>query len=198
MVGLAYIRLNSLDSRYDPAQAAQYLSRAAAAGSAEAQFELGQLYEIGLGVEQDVEKAVDLYKTAASVDFADAINDLGFLYFQGGLGIVRDPAKALTFFERAANLRHPQAMYNYAALIDDGLVAGKGPLEAGDFLYQSLRAGSAEVYELLRDRPTMFKLETRQALQSKLSQNAFYSGVIDGDFGPATRRGLRSAYGLEE
>ena len=67
-----------------------------------------------------------LYETAASADFPDAINDLGFLYYQGGLGIARDTDRALAHFERAADLRHPQAMFNYAALIDDGLVAGKG------------------------------------------------------------------------
>ena len=48
MVGLAYMRLNSADSRYDPEKAAQFLTRAADSGSAEAQYELGQLYEIVL------------------------------------------------------------------------------------------------------------------------------------------------------
>ena len=198
MVGLAYMRLNSQDTRYDPDKAAQLLTQAAEAGSAEAQFELAQLYEIGLGVEQDVERAVELYQAAADADFPDAINDLGFLYFQGGLGIARDPDRALRYFERAANLRQPQAMFNYAALIDDGLVQGKGSPEAADYLYQSLRTGSAQVFELLRDRPTMFKLDTRKALQAVLARNAFYAGTIDGAFGPATQRGIRVAYGLTE
>jgi hypothetical protein len=198
MVGLAYIRLNSQDTRYDPREAAQLLSRAAASGSAEAQFELAQLYEIGLGVEQDVPKALELYQSAADAEFPDAINDLGFLYFQGGLGIPRDPDKALTYFERAANLRQPQAMFNYAALIDDGLVPGKGSAQAAAYLYRSLRTGSAQVFDLLQDRPTMFKLETRKALQVILSENDFYTGVIDGDFGPSTQGGIRVAYGLTE
>ncbi len=89
-------------------------------------------------------------------------------------------------------------MFNYAALIDDGMVAGKGSAEAADYLYQSLRSGSAQVFELLRDRPTMFKLETRKALQAVLSQNAFYAGTIDGDFGPGTQGGIRVAYGITE
>lgn len=198
MVGLAYMRLNSADSRYDPKKAADFLTQAAGTGSAEAQFELGQLYEIGLGVPQDIDKAVSLYEAAAQADYPDAINDLGFLYFQGGLGIARDPDKALTYFERAANLRHPQAMFNYAALIDDGLVPGKSSPEAADYLYQALRSGSAQVYETLRDRPTMFKLETRKAFQLKLRQFSFYAGIIDGDIGAGTQRGIRSAYGLAE
>jgi tetratricopeptide (TPR) repeat protein len=198
MVGLAYMRLNAQDDRYDPLQAAMLLSKAAEAQSAEAQFELAQLYEIGLGVEQDIEKAVALYRASAEADFPDALNDLGFLYFQGGLGIPQDADRALALFERAANLRHPQAMFNFAALIDDGLVTGKSSEDAAGYLYQALRSGSAQVFELLRDRPTMFKVETRKALQSILAENTFYSGIIDGDFGPSTQRGIRVAYGLSE
>ncbi len=198
MVGLAYIRLNTQDSRYAPSEASQYLARAAASGSAEAQFELAQLYEIGLGVEQDVAKALELYHASADQDYPDALNDLGFLHFQGGLGIARNPQKAFDYFERAANLRQPQAMFNYAAMIDDGNIEGKGPVDAAGYLYLSLRSGSEQVYNLLRDRPTMFKPETRMALQRKLSEYAFYSGTIDGDFGPGTQRGIRAAYGLSE
>ena len=75
MIGLAYIRLNPEDRRYDPLAAAEFLTDAAAAGSAEAQFELAQLYEAGLGVDQDVKKALSLYEMAADQDYADALND---------------------------------------------------------------------------------------------------------------------------
>ena len=130
--------------------------------------------------------------------FADAINDLGFLYYQGGLGLARDPAKALSHFERAADLRHPQAMFNFAALIDDGLVPTKGPEDAAGYLYDALRSGSADVLDLLSERPTMFTDATRRALQARLAEHAFYTGSIDGDFGPGTQRGIRRAYGLTE
>ncbi|MGY9060036.1 MAG: caspase family protein, partial [Candidatus Puniceispirillales bacterium] len=83
MIGLAYIRLNSEDSRYAPSKAAQYLILASDEGSAEAQFELAKLYETGLGVEQNIDRALELYELSASADFPDALNDLGFLYFQG-------------------------------------------------------------------------------------------------------------------
>ncbi len=198
MLGLAYMRLNSVDPRYAPNEAADYLRRAAQAGSAEAQFELAQLYEKGLGVPQDMERALALYLEAADQDFADALNDLGFIYFQGGLNVTRDPARALTYFEQAADMRHPQAMFNFAAMIDDGNIAGRGPVDAAEYLYRALRTGAEDVYNLLRDEPEMFKAETRKELQRKLSQFAFYEGVIDGDFGPGTQRGIRAAYGLSE
>lgn len=198
MVGLAYIRLNADDKRYAPPEAAQYLERAAAAGSAEAQFELAKLYEIGLGVPQDIPRAVTLYQASAAQEFPDALNDLGFMYYQGGLGLPRDPALALSYFERAAKQRHPEAMFNFAALIDDGLVPDLGPEDAAGFLYQALRSGSNQVYEILRDRPDMFKPATRKALQADLAKNAFYAGALDGDFGAGTQRGIRAAFGLTE
>jgi TPR repeat protein len=196
MLGLAYMRLNPEGGRFDPGEALDYLSRAAAAGSPEAQFELAKLYERGIGTAQDPVQALALYQAAADQDFADAINDLGFMNYQGLLGLPQDPGKALLLFERAADLRHPQAMFNFAALIDDGLIPSKSLEDAAGYLYQALRSGSTDVLNLLSERPTMFKLETRQALQRRLRDNEFYDGTIDGDFGPGTQRGIRLAYGL--
>lgn len=197
MVGLAYMRLNSEDSRYNPSAAARLLAKAADGGSAEAEYELGKLYETGLGVPQMVQHAMELYMKAAAQDYPDALNDLGFIYYQGALGTARDPARALDFFRRAADLRQPEAMFNYAALIDDGKVPGKGPQDAALYLYRSLRTGSQQVFDLLRKRPTMFKLATRKALQTQLAEHSLYSGPIDGDLGPATQESLRKAYGLD-
>ncbi|TMV11374.1 caspase family protein [Arenibacterium halophilum] len=198
MLGLAYIRLNPNEGRFDPQAAVGFLERAAEAGSPEAQFELAKLYERGTGVDRDEKRALELYRAAADQDFADAINDLGFLHYQGGLGLPADPKRALSFFERAADLRHPQAQFNFAALIDDGLIPSKGPEDAAQYLYAALRSGSQDVLNLLTDRPEMFATETRQALQRELQKYEFYAGAIDGDFGPGTRRSIRLAYGLSE
>lgn len=197
MLGLGYMRLNPEEDRFDPAQAVAYFTRAAEAGSPEAQFELAKLYEQGIGVVQDAARALALYREAAAQDFADALNDLGFMHYQGGLGLPRNPDKALGFFERAADLRHPQAMFNFAALIDDGLIIDRGANDAADYLYNALRSGSQDVFDILSERPEMFKTATRKALQTKLQQFDFYSGSIDGAFGPGTKRGIRKAYGLE-
>ncbi|SPH18682.1 Putative beta-lactamase HcpC [Defluviimonas aquaemixtae] len=196
MLGVAYMRLDPEGRDYAPSDAAKWLEEAAGAGSAEAQFELAKLYETGLGVDADPARALALHQEAAAQGFADAINDLGFLQYHGGLGLPRNVDKALEHFERAADLRHPQAMFNFAALIDDGLVPGKGSDEAARYLYGALRAGSAEVFALLTERPTMFKDATRRALQAELRRHEFYKGAIDGDFGPGTQRSIRTAYGL--
>jgi hypothetical protein len=197
MLGLAYIRLNPEDSRFDPAEAVSFLERAVERGSPEAQMELAKLYEQGIGVDVDEARALELYQAAADQGFADAINDLGFLHYQGGLGLRPNPAKALELFERAADLRHPEAQFNFAALIDDGLIPDKGPKDAAQYLYAALRSGSQDVLNLLLKRPTMFAEETRRELQAQLQAFNFYDGTIDGDIGPGTKRGIRAAYGLE-
>ncbi|MBN9669699.1 caspase family protein [Roseibium aggregatum] len=196
--GLAYMRLNPDEERYDPEQAVELLQDAVDEGDPEAMFELGRLYEKGIGVEQDVKKALELFHRSADEKFADAINDLGFLHFQGGLGVPRDQKKAIDYFSKAAELRHPEAMFNYAALIDDGVVEGRDQKDAAEFLYRALRTGNEQVLDLLSENPRMFKQGTRRSLQAKLSEKEFYEGEIDGQFGPQTKRGLRRAYGISE
>jgi uncharacterized protein len=196
--GLAYMRLNPDEARYDPAEGAMLLEKAASAGDPEAMFEFGRLLEQGLGVDQDVTRALKLYREAAELDFPDAINDLGFLHFQGGVGVPRDEERAITFFARAADLRHPEAMFNYAALIDDGVVTGKTPRDAARYLYDALRSGNEDVLRQLSENPNMFKADTRRALQTMLTEVSMYDGPIDGNFGPATKRSLRQAYGTAE
>lgn len=198
MLGLAYMRLNPNEGRFDPEQAVSFLERASEAGSAEAQFELAKLYERGTGVPVDEKRALELYQASADQDYADAINDLGFMHYQGGLGLPANPQKALEYFERAADLRHPQALFNFAALIDDGLIQTKGPGDAANYLYDALRSGSSDVLDLLSSRPNMFSPQTRRALQSRLKDFEFYAGAIDGQFGPNTQKAIRLAYGLEE
>jgi len=108
-----------------------------------------------------------------------------------------DPQAALRLFERAADLRHPQALFNFAALIDDGMIAGKGPADAAGYLYDALRSGAGDVLDLLTGKPNMFSVETRKALQRRLSDAGFYKGALDGSFGPGTIKAVRQAYGLE-
>ncbi|MBU2980579.1 caspase family protein [Lentibacter algarum] len=198
LMNLAYMRLNPQDERFNLAEATDYIERAAKAGSPEAQYELAVQFETGKGVTQDSARALELYREAAAQNYPDALNDLGFFYYQGMLGLPTDPKTALVYFERAADQRHPQAMYNFAALIDDGLVPGKTPEDAARYIYQALRAGSSSVLRVLTENPDQLKLSTRRALQARLSDYAFYEGTIDGDFGPGTKRGLRRAYGLTD
>jgi hypothetical protein len=195
MIGLGYMSLSPDKSRFKPEKAFELFTRAADNGDPEAMFELGKLYEKGIGTNQNFAKAIDLYQKSADLGFADAINDLGFLYYQGASGLKRDPQKGIALFLKAADLRHPQAMYNVAALIDDGVVKGKTSDDAARYLYAALRSGVKDVLAQLSERPNQFKPATRKALQMELAKNSFYSGKIDGSIGQGTQRSMRIAFG---
>lgn len=195
MIGLGYMSLSPDKSRFKPRKAFELFTRASVQGDPEATFELAKLYEKGIGTDQNLPKAIELYQKSADLGFADAINDLGFLYYQGASGLQRDQAKGVALFLKAADLRHPQAMYNVAALIDDGVIRGKTSADAAHYLYAALRSGVKDVLAQLSERPNQFKPATRKALQAILAKHNFYSGSIDGSIGKGTQRSMRIAFG---
>ena len=67
LLGLAYIRLNPRDNRYNLPEALEFLERAAREGAPDAEFELGKLYEQGLGVPADPARALQLYQASAEI-----------------------------------------------------------------------------------------------------------------------------------
>jgi TPR repeat protein len=195
-LGLASILSDKDDPRYDPQIAAELLQRAVATGSPEARFQLAQLYEQGLGVAQDQGRALQLYQAAAERGHAAALNDLGFIHLQGALGQQANSELALDYFHRAADRRHPAAMFNFAAMIDDGKVSGRGAADAALYLYRALRAGDGTLLGLMQAEPNLFDSDTRKALQRKLSDFGFYDGAIDGLYGEGTQAAIRAAFGL--
>jgi TPR repeat protein len=195
LIGLGYMSLSPDKAHFAPEKAFRYFTEAANKGDSEAMFELAKLYEKGIGTKQDFAHALTLYRKSADLGFADAINDLGFFYYQGAEGVKRDPQKAVQLFLKAADLKHPQAMYNVASLIDDGVIKGKTPRDAAHYLYLALRSGVHDVLDQLTHRPDQFKPATRKALQEILAKNNFYLGAPDGLFGKGTKRSLKLAFG---
>ncbi len=70
-------------NRGDYAAAARLIHEAAGQGDAQAQNNLGVLYERGHGVTQDYSEAVKWYRKAAGQGLANAQNNLGVLYERG-------------------------------------------------------------------------------------------------------------------
>ncbi|WP_322867365.1 caspase family protein [Aquicoccus sp. G2-2] len=196
LYALAMMHLHPDSPRYDPEKARGYLERASTLGSAESLYELGRLYETGIGAPKDDAKALSYYQKAARLDYGAALNDMGIFQLEGMLGLAPDLDRALQYFRRAAEQHSPQAMFNYATMIDDHRVPGKTAADAASYFYQALRAGNPDVYAALLRHHSTLEPATRKALQKKLKENAFYAGPVDGDFGPGTQRGLRAAYGL--
>jgi TPR repeat protein len=76
------------------------LQRKAAQGDAEAQYNLGDLYNFGNLVPQDDKKARQWFEKAAAQGYAGAQNDLGTLYANGS-GVPRDDVRAYMWISLA-------------------------------------------------------------------------------------------------
>src|SRR5271169_6052135 len=72
-----------------PIQGIDKVRRDADAGDAAAQNALGDLYDEGRGVPQDLPAAIEWYRKSAAQNFAFAENNLGYAY-EHGLGVLQD------------------------------------------------------------------------------------------------------------
>ena len=106
------INCNALIAEYthraDNARAVEWYTRAAEAGYAEAQYNLGYMYEQGRGVPQDYAKAVEWYRKAADNGEAAAMYSMGLMYDQG-TGVQANLSEAQRWYELAAKNGDPDA-----------------------------------------------------------------------------------------
>jgi uncharacterized protein len=86
----------------DYALAAQLYRPLAEHGNAEAQYNLGAMYDGGRGVPQDHVTAMSWYRKAAAEGSARAQFLLGVVY-EGGLGLPQDYETAMSWFRKAAD-----------------------------------------------------------------------------------------------
>jgi len=80
-------------------------------GCVESQYNLGVMYNNGLGMPVDFEKARKWYTKAAEQGFADAQNNLGCMYVKGE-GVPVDHDAALRWFTKAAEQGLADAQFN--------------------------------------------------------------------------------------
>ena len=88
-------------------------------GLAEAQFNLGLIYDNGLGVTEDNQEAVKWYRRAAEQGLTEAQNNLGLMY-EKGEGISEDDQEAAKWFRRAAEQQHAKAQANLGFIHANG------------------------------------------------------------------------------
>ena len=89
-------------------------------GDAEAQFDLGWMYDIGEGVHQDYAKAAQWYMKSANQGFPEAQYNLGVMYREGE-GVPQNYAEAIKWYTKAANQGFPEAEYNLGLMYTQGM-----------------------------------------------------------------------------
>jgi uncharacterized protein len=88
-------------------------------GNAEAQYNMGVLFDTGRGVPQDDNESVHWYKRAAAQGYANAQGNLGLMYNKGR-GVPQDRHEGLRWYHLAAEQGNSLAQFNIGQLYDSG------------------------------------------------------------------------------
>ncbi len=120
---------------------------AANKGDAEAQNNLGLLYDKGEGVAQDYNQAVSWYRKAAEKGFAAAQNNLGLSYAKGQ-GVPQDNKRAVSWFRKAADQGYLEAQINLGAMYANGRGVAQDYNEAASWFRTAAEKGfpRAQIY----------------------------------------------------
>jgi len=116
--------------------------QAAIAGSAEAQFQIGLLFEYGRGVNQDDSIATKWYEKSAAQGFSNAQYRLAVLY-ENGWGKAADKKLAFKFYKSAAENGHELAQHDLAIMYFNGAGVEKNHVHAYKWLRVAVLSGSA-------------------------------------------------------
>ncbi len=126
--------------REDYDSAAPHLESAAEEGYANAQFFLGRMYEDGLAVKKNTDKAIELYKKAMEGEQYSAANNLGRMYLDGD-GVPMDYTKAYHYFEKAHEAGVGMASYNLGIMYKNGFGVDKNKPAAESYFKIALLKG---------------------------------------------------------
>lgn len=121
---------------------------AAERGNAEAQHNLGLLYESGLGVEQNYREAAQWYRQAAEQGDADAQASLGVLH-ETGDGVAQNYAEAAQWYRKAADQGDASAQNNLGWLYETGHGVTRSKTEALKWYRQAAVQGDARAKDNL-------------------------------------------------
>ena len=108
----------------NPLDALSWYLKAAQQQWPDAQYRLAYMYEAGLGTAKDVQRAAELYRSAADAGYPDAENVLGVLYATGSDGLPKDDQQAVQWYRKAAEQGFAKAeknlgdMYYYGRGVD--------------------------------------------------------------------------------
>jgi len=105
-----------------------------------AQAMLGRLYEFGLGVDADAQKAEEYYSRAAEKDNVQGIFFLGELYLTGN-GIEKDYERAYELFVQAAKIGIPEAHLNLGIMYFEGYGVNQDFEKASSYFKSVLASG---------------------------------------------------------
>jgi uncharacterized protein len=132
--------------RGDYTSAIRYFRPLAENGNGDAQYNLGIMYDKGLGVPADNTIAAGWYRKAADLGIADAQCDLGILYMEGR-GVPKDDAVAAAWFRKAADRADARSEYYLATMYLSGRGVSQSYKEASKWDLKAADQGFADAQQ---------------------------------------------------
>ena len=117
--------------------------REAAQGFADAQFNAGLCFERGMGVAQDLKKAVKYYEQAAAQGVPEAQFNAGVCFHQG-MGVTQDLKKAVKYYEQAAAQGFAKAQFNAGVCFEHGVGVAQDMKKAVKYYEQAAAQGHTQ------------------------------------------------------
>ena len=143
------------DSGHDPAEAVKWWRKAAKQNHVKAQIQLGNSYEVGVGVPENKVKAMKWWRKAAEQNTGLVLFDgeaefsLGNAYAKGD-GVAKDMSKAVKWWRKVAEQNPKHVLHSTQAQFSLGSAYAKGEgvpedfVEAVKWLYKAAAQNHAE------------------------------------------------------
>ena len=153
----------SADSDLNRKEAIKWYKKAAAAGNAYAQYNLGNVYYDGRLVPTNLDVAADWYEKAAKSGIPEAQLNLGYM-FSAGKGVAKNDQLATLWYKAAANFGNPKAQSNLGYRYCAGIGADKNYEQCAFWVKKAMRQGHKNAHKIWK----AFKLYKYAGVQTKL------------------------------
>jgi len=188
---LGYYYLEDESDHYDPARGLRYLNESAARGDIYGYYNLGLVYQYGLGGEAvNGEVARDWLVRAAEGGHPGAPTNLGVLYETGPLP--RDRELALNYYIQGLANGDGYGGTNAAWLLMDGLVAGYDRSDAAIFAAKAGALRDEKVQEFARQALANLNQGDQDRAAQRLINELGGTVEADGAFGPGSQAAMEA------
>src|SRR5690349_5449473 len=126
-------------------------------GDADAQFNLGQAYRLGRGVQTNLATAKTWLERAGAQGHVDAQTTLGLLLFQNG-----NQAEGLKWLKQAAEQGEPRAMLGYGTALVNGDGVTQDPMLGYAYVSRAAAQGLEPAKQTLAQLDKLIPLEDRK------------------------------------
>lgn len=180
----------------DKVESVRWYKRATELGNALGMYNLGYMYELGEGgLTIDVYEAGRLYKQSADLGNDYALYGVGRFHQLGYGGYTQSDSDAVSYYQRSVDMGNRAAMYGLAGYYDAGTGGlSKDSVLAARYVVASMKKGHTHARDRMKEGAASWSQEFRVAFQQQLQTEGYYTGPLDGNFGPATTTAIDTVF----